>query len=425
MKKILFLVFFCPLIANAQIITTVAGNGLLGYSGDGGIATTAEISGPSRIALDISGNVYMINGGNRIRKIDASTGVIYTVAGNGISSAGGCDTVGNGIPAIATKLSSVFGISTDASSNFYTSCHFFSKKVTIGTGIMDTILSGIRTYNIVFDKANNMYFDNTTGRIYKRDVLTGTITLIAGNGSLGSSGNGGPATAAALDEKISGLAIDTNNILYISGTTSNIIRKVDLSTNIISAFAGTGSKGYSGDGFNATSAQINDPEAIGVDKYGNVYIADEGNNVVRKVDVATGIISTIAGTPIPGYSGDGGPAVIAQLNHPYDVKVDTSGNIFIADGGNNRIRKITPPPTSVKNICTKPEIMLYPNPAHNKLTVVAEDKINEVTIVNLLGQIAYTQKFTSEKAELDLTTIIPGIYLIKINEINVRRFIKE
>ncbi len=426
MKKTLFIFLFCSIGANAQIITTVAGTGIRGYSGDGGPATNAELIFPTRIALDISGNIYMINEFNRIRKIDAITGIISTVAGNGTNYTGGrCDTVGNGTFATATTFSPIALVATDNNGDFYTTCQSSAKKITVGTGIIDTILSNITARNIIFDKNNNMYIE-TVWNIYKKDAVTGTITLIAGSGmSSAIWGNGGPATAASLGGYIGGIAIDTSGNLYVAGTNSNTVRKIDLNTNIISAFAGTGSIGYSGDGFNATGAQLNNPEAIGVDKYGNVYIADNGNNVIRKVDKATGIISTIAGTYIPGYSGDGGPAIIAQLNHPTDVKVDTSGNIFIADWENNRIRKITPSTVSVNNIQVKSEIVLYPNPAQNKLTVVAKNKINEVTIANLLGQAIYTQKYASDKAEVDLADLPAGMYLVKINGTEVRKFVKR
>ena len=168
---------------------------------------------------------------------------------------------------------------------------------------------------------------------------TGIITTIAGNGIAGYSGDGGLATNAELNNPY-GVAVDSNGNIYIADTNNNRIRKVNSTTGIITTIAGNGTAGYSGDGGLATNAELYYPYGVAVDSNGNIYIADTYNNRIRKVNSTTGIITTIAGNGTAGYSGDGGPATNAQLNYPYGVAVDSSGNIYIADTDNNRIRKV-------------------------------------------------------------------------------------
>ena len=165
------------------------------------------------------------------------------------------------------------------------------------------------------------------------------ITTIAGNGTLGYSGDGGAATSAELSMPYS-VALDSSGNIYIADWGGSVIRKVNASTGIISTIAGTGTQGYSGDDGPATSAQISAPYGIAVDTSGNVYFSDENNNRIRKVTASSGVISTIAGTGVQGYSGDGGPATSSMLSLPMGLALDSAGNIYFADHGNNRIRKI-------------------------------------------------------------------------------------
>ena len=188
------------------------------------------------------------------------------------------------------------------------------------------------------DASGNLYIADTGNNRIRKVSATGIITTVAGNGSAGYSGDGGPATSAQLDGP-EGVAVDGSGNLYIADTCNNRIRKVS-ATGIITTVAGNGSAGYSGDGGPATSAQLSLPAGVAVDGSGNLYIADSGNNRIRKVS-ATGIITTVAGNGSPGYSGDGGPATSAQLNQPAGVAVDASGNLYIADSSNNRIRKVS------------------------------------------------------------------------------------
>jgi trimeric autotransporter adhesin len=279
-------------VTPSGIINAVAGNGSATYSGDGGLAASAQLSA-SGVAVDNAGNLYIADSANsRVRKV-TPLGIISTVAGNGIAV-----SLGDGGPAASAQLSAT-GVAVDSVGNLY---------------IADTGNSRIRKV--------------TPG---------GIITTAAGNGSVGSSGDGGQATSAQLSSP-NAVAVDSAGNVYIDDTGNNRIRKVT-PAGVISTVAGNGSQGYSGDGGPATSAQINGTNAVAVDTIGNLYIAD--SNRVRKVTPA-GTISTVAGNGSPGYSGDGGPAVSAQFNGTLALGVDSAGNLYIADYGNNRIRKVTP-----------------------------------------------------------------------------------
>jgi type IX secretion system substrate protein/Big-like domain-containing protein/NHL repeat-containing protein len=276
---------------NAQIITTIAGNGTLGYSGDNGPATAALLYSASYAVPDKKGNVYISDGNNVIRKIDQS-GIIHNYGGNGSAGYGG-----DGIPATDSKLNDPNGLALDDTGNLF---------------IADL---------------NNV-------RIRKIDT-TGIITTVAGTGAVGYSGDGIAATLSKLAEPAD-VAIDSMGNLYIADYGNSRIRKV--TSGSISTIAGTGTPGYSGDGLPATAAQIYTPNGVAVDGAGNIYIAELNN--VRKVNTL-GIITTFAGSSggIGGYGGDGGPATAALLR-PYDVATDNCGNVYITD--NNRVRKINP-----------------------------------------------------------------------------------
>ena len=288
-------------ITPSGVITTVAGNGTYGFSGDGGSATAAQLGNPSSVAVDRAGNLFIADTDNqRIRKVSPD-GVINNVAGSG--------PVG---PCIEAGFSGDGGRATAAELSY--------------------------PARVVVDGAGNLLIADTgNGRI--RNVRPdGVISTVAGTGSgVGAnfSGDGGSATAAQLGAP-SGVAVDTAGNLFIAG--NNRVRKVNLA-GIISTVAGIGT--FSGDGGAASSALLNYPTAVAVDRLGNLFLADSGNYRIRKVTPA-GIISTVAGNGGYGFSGDGGLASDAQLGWPASVAVDGAGNLFIADSNNYRIRKVTP-----------------------------------------------------------------------------------
>ena len=271
-------------------ISTIAGGGEPGYGGDGGPAVKARLSFPSGVAVDKAGNVYITDtGNNRVRRID-TTGTINTIAGTG---EGGYDWDG---PAVEARLAGPRGVAVDGSGNLY-----FTGPFNFGIRRVDA---------------------------------SGTLSEVAGSGE----SYDGPEDERRLSRD-RGVAVDASGNVYISNIDNNYVRKVD-ATETVSIIAGTKEPGYAGDDGPAVRAQLNYPAAVAVDKAGNVYIADTGNHRIRRVDVS-GTITTIAGTGEPGYGGDGGPAVEARLASPYAVAVDGSGNLYIADLGNYRIRVLT------------------------------------------------------------------------------------
>ncbi|NDC41789.1 MAG: T9SS C-terminal target domain-containing protein [Chitinophagia bacterium] len=295
-------------ISQCGIIYLVAGTpGRAGFSGDGGSATASTLHFNSFTATDNSGNIFLADNGNqRIRRIAATTGIISTIAGTGTTGFSG----DSGMASAATFNTPAF---------------------------------------ICIDKYNNIYISDLLNYRIRRIDSTGIITTYAGTGTRGHSGDGGPATAAKLFA-VGGMKTDTNCNLYFADNYQ--VRKIDYSTGIITTIAGNGSAGYSGDGGPATSAATNFPQDVAVDQHGNVYFSDVINERVRVID-SSGTIHTILGTGISGFSGDGGPATAAQVYSPRGVAFDLCGNLLIADNGNSRIRKVelqTPLPAPIMSV---------------------------------------------------------------------------
>jgi hypothetical protein len=297
MKKFLILFVLLSIaiqFTTAQTIITMAGNHVSGYGGDEGPATSAKLNYPAGIAIDASGNLYICDSyNNRIRKV-STLGIISTFAGT--DTAG---YTGDGGPATSAKLRFPTGIAVDA------------------TG--------------------NIYFAESGNNVIRKVNTSGIISTFAGTDTADYSGDGGPATSAKLNQPV-GVAIDSIGNIYIADYLNNVVRKVNTS-GIISTIAGNNIADYSGDGGLATSAELNLPFDITIDETGNIYFTELNNHIVRKVNTS-GIISTIAGTGTAGYSGDGGPATSAQLNQPTGLAIDNIGNLFIAEGSSQDVRKI-------------------------------------------------------------------------------------
>ncbi|HXP08168.1 MAG TPA: Ig-like domain repeat protein [Acidobacteriaceae bacterium] len=376
------------------IITTVAGNGTGGYTGDGGPATSAELNTVFRQAIDSAGNIYFAEyNDNRIRKIAAGTGIITTVAGNGTAGFSG-----DGGPATSAKIYGPQGVFVDSAGNLYIADFNNSRirKVNAATGVITTVAgNGSGVYSgdggpatsaglvnageVIVDSAGNLYITDYLGcRIRKVAAGTGIITTVAGNGTVGYSGDGGAATSAEFHYP-GGAGIDSAGNLYITDQYNNRVRKVSASTGIITTVAGNGTQGYSGDGGLATSAELYYPGTIAIDSADNVYFSDQFNNRVRKIDAKTQVITTLAGTGPAGFTGDGGAATRAELGGALGIALDSAGNLYIADYGNNRIRKVDitqsamtyPTPTTVGTSDTtdNPQTAVISNIGNAGLTV--------------------------------------------------------
>jgi sugar lactone lactonase YvrE len=276
-------------------IITVAGTGSAGFSGDGRLATSAHLQNPEGVTVDSAGTLYIAEFGNhRVRQVTRD-GVITTMAGTGRPGYGG-----DGGPATAAHLHFPYGVAVDSAGTLYIA-----------------------------------EFGNHRVRQVTRD---GVITTMAGTGSAGYGGDGGPATAAHLNRPC-GVAVDDAGTLYITEWHHHRVRRVT-PDGVITTVAGTGNSGYSGDGGPASSAHLNTPSGVAVDDAGTLYITDDFNHRIRQV-TRDGMITTVAGTGSAGHGGDNGPAVAAQLNNPVGVAVDSARNLYISERDSHRIRKVT------------------------------------------------------------------------------------
>jgi sugar lactone lactonase YvrE len=387
-------------ISSAGIISTYAGTGIAGFSGDGGLASKARINAPISITLDPAGDLVFADAGNeRVRKI-TPTGIISTIAGNG-----NIGYTGDGGPAINATFNIPWGVAYDSAGNLYISDRDNNVIRKVDTsGIITTYAgNGTAAYcgdngpatsacldfprGITVDSHGNLFIADGVNRRIREVNISGTITTVAGDGQGGFTGDGGQATSAAIGNP-RGVAVK-NGVLYISNAGQARIRSVTLSTGIINSFIGsfagydgdnhaplsseldvpsamiavsssamifmdsynarlrtlnsgivtTTAGGFIGDGKAATAAAMVLPQGIAFDTSGNLYVAEFSANRIRKINTS-GVISTVAGNGTSGYSGDGGPATSAQLYFPQAVIVDSSGNLFIADQGNNVIREV-------------------------------------------------------------------------------------
>jgi uncharacterized protein (TIGR03437 family) len=376
MKRLAIFVLLSSSLASGQteIIQTVAGNGTQGFSGDAGLATSAALFLPdlnvsfaaTGVVVDASGDLFIVDTGNaRIREVSAS-GIITTVAGNGC-----CGYSGDGQQATAAALTYPQGVAVDASGNLYIADtgNNVIRKVSAG-GIITTIagrFGQVGFYgdggpavaallyapaSVAVDASGNLFIADTVNNVIRKvTASSGNISTVAGNSTQGFAGDGAAATSAELYLP-TGVFVDASGNIFIADRGNNRIRKVLASNGNISTVAGNGTGVSSGDGGAAAAAGLPSPTSIALDASGNIFIAVPLNSRIREVSAGSGTITTVAGDGVAGFYGDGGLPTNALLNHPAGVAVDASGDIFIADTGNNRIREVsaaTAPPPSINS----------------------------------------------------------------------------
>jgi len=352
---------------NYGTITTIAGTGTPaaaatpGDNGDGGAATKAQLGAPACVAVDAAGDVFIGDmTKNVVREVNAS-GTISTYAGTGTAG-----YAGDGKAANAAELNAPTACAVDAAGDLYVadSGNNVVRRID-AKGVITTVAGngnfagsgkggfsgdgGAATaaelnqpYGVAIDGAGNLYIADTVNyRVRRVNAATGVIATIAGNGMAGYGGDGGAATSAELYNP-EGLAVDGSGDVYFADQANNVVRKVDASGNISTVAGRKKEYGYAGDGGKATSADLNGPTAVALDTAGNLYISDTGDMRVRSVLASTGVIHAVAGDGTAGFKGDGGKATSAELNNPHGLTFDKSGAMYIADYGNGAVRKVTP-----------------------------------------------------------------------------------
>jgi trimeric autotransporter adhesin len=365
-------------VNGAGVVSTAAGNGIENFGGDGGPATAAQLNMPSNMVFDTVGNLYIADSANnRVRKVSPS-GVITTVAGNGVAG-----YAGDGGSGASAMLNDPEGLASDIDGNVYiadTQNNRIRKLLPGGTIITiagngnasfygdggPANAASIHAPEAIYSAGGGHIYIADTGNQRVRELLPdGTITTVAGNGAQGVAGDGGPATSAQLSLPV-GVALDAAGNLYIADKGNNRVRMVSAG-GTISTFAGSATYAL-GDGGPATGAQLSAPASVALDAAGNVYISDTGHNRIRVV--SGGTINTLAGTGVCCYEGDGGPASASQLNAPWGLLVDSSGRLLVADSGNNAVRLIQMAPGG-----GLPTIAAIANGASNQTGAIAGGEI--------------------------------------------------
>ncbi|MFY9659075.1 MAG: hypothetical protein WAJ97_00530, partial [Terriglobales bacterium] len=324
------------IVASTGDIATVAGNGVAGYSGDTGLATSAELNAPQGVFVDSAGDIFIADSANNvIREVVASSGKIQTVVGNG--TAGFVDNVAP----LSAELDNPFAVAVDISGNIFIADNANDVIRVVNTGT--TAL----TFGPISVPANTIL---TVAGTPQLDCGEDTTSTLCGDGNVANTANTVYLSSPA------GVVVDATDNIFIADTFDNAVREVSVSTGIIQTVAGTigATGGFSGDGGVATSALLDSPSGVFLDASNDIFIADSENAAIREVVAATNVIQTIAGIPAtqggfatPGFSGDGGPATSAELNFPSGVFVTSAGKVFIADTDNSRIRELAPAPLTV------------------------------------------------------------------------------
>jgi DNA-binding beta-propeller fold protein YncE len=338
------------------IISTAVGTGEKGYAGDGGPATQALLNGPFDVGFDSGGNLYFSDTFNHcIRRVDLRTGIITTCAGCGEAGYSG-----DGGLATRARFNEPYGIAVDQAGNIYVADrHNHCVRRIDGASDIVTTFAGNGTSAFGGDdgpasraamvEPNGLALDPAQSRLYIADVAdhrvrvvdlaSGIIWTFAGTGEAEHTGDGGPATAAGI-HGARAVKVAADGTVYVLERQGSTLRAVDPHTGIITTVAGTGARAYSGDGGPAIAAAFNAPKELAIDRDGNLLVVDTENHVIRRVDLRARTVAAIAGSGRQGGDGDGGPALAAALDRPHGAAVAADGSIYIGDTNNHRIRKV-------------------------------------------------------------------------------------
>ncbi|MGI9533890.1 MAG: hypothetical protein ACR2NW_02970, partial [Thermodesulfobacteriota bacterium] len=395
MKKnyLVLVLLLTAYVVQSQTITTIAGTGTSGFSGDGGLATTAKLNLPFNLTFDKSDNIYIADTyNNSIRKIDSESGIITTIVGTADKKQ-------------ISELKTPTGLTFDNYNNLFIAdlANLRIRKVNLDTGSSITLVGeksetespNINAslggpFNVVFDKVGNLYISiNGDSKVSKVDFSTGDISTVAGTGISGFSGDGDMAKNAELSNP-TGLALDNKGNLFISDSGNERIRKVDLATGIITTVMGNGTTGYTRAGDFALKTQLSNPLGLAVDSNGDLFVVDRGNNRVLKMNMTTNIVTKIAGGSgsSGGFSGDGDLAENALLSNPTGLAFNKEGDLFVVDRGNNRIRKITGLTSKTEELELASNILVYPNPSTDKITIEMKNnlELKNVLLFDITGK---------------------------------------
>lgn len=430
MKHFSFLISCLCLVlhTSAQIITTVAGTGNFGYNGDGIPATSANMSGPTAVVADSHGNFYISSNLDcRIRKVSVD-GIISTVAGTGVPGFSG-----DGGPATLASISQPEGLCIDKSGNLFI-CDSYNNRIRrIDTnGIITTIAGtgegdfggdgGPATsaklwgpMSVYVDEGGNIYIADAGNKRIRKVDADGTITTIAGTGVSGYNGDGISANSAMIGFP-RGVSKGKNGNIYFGDISNRRIRMIDR-FGYISTVVGTGISGHEGDNGPATNAKILGPKDIVFDKYGNMFFVDGGTDRVKKVNTA-GIITNVAGSDDIGFGGDGGPATAASLVQPGSIALMPNGDLLIADFGSKRVRMVT----NVVGVNNMPEpaydrVVVFPNPAYGHFEVRLSANIKEevtIRIFDITGRCMFSKQYPGSDHFLVNAPLSPGYCSVQL-----------
>jgi len=442
---LLFALLCSPTTHAQNVITTVAGSNASGFSGDGGLATNAGLANASGVTLDIYGNIYIADkGNNRVRKVNATTGIITTICGTG---AGGY--VASGVPT-STPVFMPDGVFVDNNGNLHIT-QWYNDAVQVMS--IDPTNPHTGSAMLSPECGNGQQGgdgDGGPGDQCRMEIPSSSWVDAGGNLYVSDYGNGKVRYVEATSHLVStivqlsganpnAVCVDANYNMYIASN-DNTIQVMNFISGVTTTYAGTGAAGFSGDGGLATNAMINNPGGMFIDNAGNLYFADMNNNRVRMINGTTGIITTVAGNGTFGFSGDGGLAINAKLNHPTSVWV-RNGVLYIADDGNHRIRKVehnsnipfannisylhsasagvVPKhnPANIENVTIASNtVSVFPNPSTGIFTLTTGANYSGATVevYNVVGAKVYSTDIAATQTVINLNDQAAGVYFINI-----------